>query len=46
MNVAPVELKILSAIAGQFPGFAEKVQRRAGADPTIRQMVDAQRGKR
>ncbi|MGP3950243.1 SDR family NAD(P)-dependent oxidoreductase [Streptomyces sp. 7N604] len=46
VNVAPLEMRVLSAIAGQFPGFAERVQRRAGAEPTLRQIVDAQRGKR
>jgi short-subunit dehydrogenase len=46
VNVAPLELKLLSAIAGQFPGFAEKVQRRAGAERTIGQIVEAQRDKR
>ncbi|OEV10824.1 SDR family NAD(P)-dependent oxidoreductase [Streptomyces nanshensis] len=46
VNVAPPEMRLLSAIAGQFPGFAEKVQRRTDAERTIRQMVDAQRGKR
>ncbi|WP_181768283.1 SDR family NAD(P)-dependent oxidoreductase [Streptomyces albidus (ex Kaewkla and Franco 2022)] len=46
VNVAPVEMKLLSAIAGQFPGFAEKVQRRSGAERTITQIVEAQRGKR
>ncbi len=46
INVAPLELKILSAIAGQFPGFAERVQRRAGAEPTLREIVEAQRAHR
>ncbi|MGW7001582.1 SDR family NAD(P)-dependent oxidoreductase [Streptomyces sp. NPDC054933] len=43
VNVAPLELRLLSAIAGQFPGFAEKVQRRAGAERAIARIVDAQR---
>ncbi|GAA1926709.1 SDR family NAD(P)-dependent oxidoreductase [Streptantibioticus ferralitis] len=43
VNVAPLELRILSSIAGQFPGFAERVQRRAAADRTITQIVEAQR---
>ncbi|MEY9968621.1 short-subunit dehydrogenase [Streptacidiphilus sp. MAP12-16] len=46
VNVAPLEMRVLSAIAGQFPGFAEKVQRRSGAEPTIRQIVDAQQDTR
>ncbi|MGH3310570.1 MAG: SDR family NAD(P)-dependent oxidoreductase [Streptomyces sp.] len=46
INVAPVELRMLSAIAGQFPGFAEKVTRRTSADRTIGQIVKAQREKR
>lgn len=46
INVAPLELKILSAIAGQFPGFAERVQRRAGAEPTVEKIVEAQRSRR
>ncbi|WP_328666997.1 SDR family NAD(P)-dependent oxidoreductase [Streptomyces sp. NBC_00322] len=46
INVAPLELKILSAIAGQFPGFAERVQRRSGAEPTIRKIVESQRPSR
>ncbi|MFG2191776.1 SDR family NAD(P)-dependent oxidoreductase [Streptomyces sp. NPDC048639] len=46
VNVAPLELKVLSAIAGQFPGLAERVQRRMGTDPTIRKIVDAQRDSR
>ncbi|MGW1893463.1 SDR family NAD(P)-dependent oxidoreductase [Streptomyces sp. NPDC002004] len=46
VNVAPPEMRLLSAIAGQFPGFAERVQRRAGAEGTIRQIVDAQRTSR
>ncbi|QPP08032.1 SDR family NAD(P)-dependent oxidoreductase [Streptomyces bathyalis] len=46
LNVAPPEMRLLSAIAGQFPGFAEKVQRRSGAEGTIRQIVAAQRSKR
>ena len=46
VNVAPVELRLLSAIAGQFPGFAARVQRRSGADPTVRQIVRAQKSRR
>ncbi|MEW2085075.1 SDR family NAD(P)-dependent oxidoreductase [Streptomyces sp. NPDC005283] len=47
VNVAPVEMKVLTAIGGQFPGFSERVQRRAsGADRTVRDIVEAQRGSR
>ncbi|MGP3690580.1 SDR family NAD(P)-dependent oxidoreductase [Streptomyces sp. IBSNAI002] len=47
VNVAPLELKLLSAVAGQFPRFAELVQARMGGlDETMRQMVTAQRDRR
>ncbi|MFI6938666.1 SDR family NAD(P)-dependent oxidoreductase [Streptomyces sp. NPDC050418] len=46
INVAPVELKALSAIAGQFPALAERVQRRSGAHRQVGTIVDAQRSKR
>jgi hypothetical protein len=46
INVAPPELRFLTAVAAQFPGFAERVQRRAGAEPEIRKIVDAQRSSR
>ncbi|MFD8949695.1 SDR family NAD(P)-dependent oxidoreductase [Streptomyces xanthophaeus] len=46
VNVAPVELKLLSAIAGQFPAFSERVQSRAGVDGTVRRIVEAQRRSR
>ncbi|WP_327130523.1 SDR family oxidoreductase [Streptomyces sp. NBC_01343] len=46
VNVAPLELRLLSAIAGQFPGFAERVQARAGIDGSVRQIVEAQRSHR
>ncbi|WP_405442965.1 SDR family NAD(P)-dependent oxidoreductase [Streptomyces avidinii] len=46
VNVAPLELRLLSAVAGQFPGFAERVQARSDADGTVRQIVDAQRSRR
>ncbi|MFJ3931310.1 SDR family NAD(P)-dependent oxidoreductase [Streptomyces sp. NPDC090029] len=45
LNVAPLELRLLSAVAGQFPGFAERVQRGAG-EATLRQVVAAQRSRR
>ncbi|MEU9037024.1 SDR family oxidoreductase [Streptomyces sp. NPDC048352] len=46
INVAPLELRLLSAVAGQFPGFAERVQARAGLDGSVRQIVEAQRSHR
>ncbi|MFJ3875976.1 SDR family NAD(P)-dependent oxidoreductase [Streptomyces sp. NPDC090077] len=46
VNVAPLELRLLSAVAGQFPGFAERVQARAGLDGSVRQIVEAQRSRR
>ncbi|MCX4781749.1 SDR family NAD(P)-dependent oxidoreductase [Streptomyces sp. NBC_01264] len=47
VNVAPLELKLLSAVAGQFPRFAERVQARMGGiDETLSQIVTAQRERR
>ncbi|MGX1887223.1 SDR family NAD(P)-dependent oxidoreductase [Streptomyces sp. NPDC055287] len=46
VNVAPLELRLLSAIAGQFPGFAERIQARADVDGAVRQIVEAQRSRR
>ncbi|MEU9990968.1 SDR family NAD(P)-dependent oxidoreductase [Streptomyces sp. NPDC007971] len=46
INVAPPELKFLTRIASQFPGFAERVQRLAGADRTLNAIVAAQRSSR
>ncbi|MEU5540670.1 SDR family NAD(P)-dependent oxidoreductase [Streptomyces sp. NPDC020362] len=46
INVAPAELKFLTRIASQFPGFAERVQRLAGADQTLNAIVAAQRSSR
>ncbi|WP_330261078.1 SDR family NAD(P)-dependent oxidoreductase [Streptomyces sp. NBC_00539] len=46
VNVAPLELRLLSAIAGQFPGFAERVQARVDFDGSVRQIVEAQRSHR
>ncbi|MER7577833.1 SDR family NAD(P)-dependent oxidoreductase [Streptomyces sp. NPDC126514] len=42
VNIAPAELKILSAIAGQFPALAEKVQSRAVVRSFARQLSGAQ----
>lgn len=46
VNVAPLELRLLSAIAGQFPGFAERIQARADVEGSVRQIVDTQRSLR
>ncbi|MGW2747807.1 SDR family NAD(P)-dependent oxidoreductase [Streptomyces sp. NPDC001450] len=46
VNVAPVELKLLTKIASQFPGFAERVQRLAGAERTLDTIVAAQKSSR
>jgi short-subunit dehydrogenase len=46
VNVAPLELRLLSAIAVQFPALAERMQRYSGADHTIRQVAEAQQGSR
>ncbi|MFJ3640027.1 SDR family NAD(P)-dependent oxidoreductase [Streptomyces sp. NPDC090108] len=46
VNVAPPELKFLARVASQFPGFAERVQRKAGAEKTVDGIVTAQRASR
>jgi short-subunit dehydrogenase len=46
VNVAPLELRLLSAIAVQFPELAERMQRYSGANRTIRQVAEAQQGSR
>ncbi|MEU1199611.1 SDR family NAD(P)-dependent oxidoreductase [Streptomyces sp. NPDC005813] len=46
INVAPVELKFLTRIASQFPGFSERVQRLVGAQQTMDTIVTAQRASR
>ncbi|GAA3108465.1 SDR family NAD(P)-dependent oxidoreductase [Streptomyces echinatus] len=46
INVAPLELRFLTKIASQFPGFAERVQRRAGAEKTMNAIVASQRASR
>ncbi|MFI5685563.1 SDR family NAD(P)-dependent oxidoreductase [Streptomyces sp. NPDC051636] len=46
INVAPLELKFLTKIASQFPGFSERVQRLAGAERTVDAIVAAQRSSR
>jgi hypothetical protein len=44
-SVTPLELRLLSAIAGQFPGFAERTLRGGAGDRTLRQLVTAQRSR-
>jgi short-subunit dehydrogenase len=46
VNVAPLELRLGSALGGLFPSLAERVQRMAGADRTVGQLADGQRDKR
>ncbi|MFF4104723.1 SDR family NAD(P)-dependent oxidoreductase [Streptomyces sp. NPDC001903] len=46
VNIAPAELKVLIAIAGQFPAFSEWVQSRSGVDDTVRSIVEAQKKSR
>ncbi|MDX2642603.1 SDR family NAD(P)-dependent oxidoreductase [Streptomyces sp. PA03-1a] len=47
VNVAPPELRLLSAVAGQFPVFAARVQRLSGsAERATRDIVTAQRHRR
>lgn len=46
INVAPPEMRVLGAIAGQFPGVAERVQRRAVEPETLERLADAHRAKR
>ncbi|MFF4397489.1 SDR family NAD(P)-dependent oxidoreductase [Streptomyces sp. NPDC001480] len=46
INVAPLELKFLTKVASQFPGFSERVQRWVGAERTMDTIVAAQRPSR
>ena len=46
VNVAPVEQRLLLAVAGQFPGLAERTQRRMGVDRSFRQVGEAHRAAR
>jgi hypothetical protein len=46
VDVAPLELLLLSAIAGQFPGFAERTRRGGADDRTLRQLAATQRSRR
>lgn len=44
--VAPIELRVGSAVASVFPTFAAKVQKRLGGDKVFDSMVGQQRAKR
>jgi short-subunit dehydrogenase len=46
VNVAPVELRVLTAVGGLFPGLAARAQRAMGADETTSRMAEGQRDKR
>ncbi|MGW1982504.1 SDR family NAD(P)-dependent oxidoreductase [Streptomyces collinus] len=46
INVAPLELRFLTKVASQFPGFSERVQRLAGAERSMDAIVAAQRSSR
>lgn len=46
VNVAPAGMRLLGAIAAQFPGLAERVLRSSGGADVVRQIVDAQRAYR
>jgi short-subunit dehydrogenase len=41
LNVAPPEMRFLSAIGAQFPGLAERVQRRAVSDAMKRRLLES-----
>ncbi|KUJ68381.1 oxidoreductase [Streptomyces albus subsp. albus] len=46
VNIAPLELRLSSAVGGLFPTLAASVQRRLVADRTLRQLTEGQRSKR
>ncbi len=46
VNVAPLSLRLGSAVGGLFPAPAENVQRRAVSPETLQHIADAQRHKR
>jgi short-subunit dehydrogenase len=46
INVAPLRLRLMCAVAGQFPGLAEKAPLTESARRSIRQIVEAQRAAR
>ncbi|MFJ2648424.1 SDR family NAD(P)-dependent oxidoreductase [Streptomyces sp. NPDC087420] len=46
VNVAPAALRLRCAVAGQFPGYAERSAGRGGANPAVDRIVEAQRASR
>ncbi|MEU5027649.1 SDR family NAD(P)-dependent oxidoreductase [Streptomyces milbemycinicus] len=46
VNIAPLELRLGSALGGLFPSLAAVAQRNAGADRTTRQLAEGQRHNR
>ncbi|MFE9744913.1 SDR family NAD(P)-dependent oxidoreductase [Saccharothrix saharensis] len=46
VNVAPAELRVLSAVGGAFPALSSGLQRRMSNDELMRRMSAANRGKR
>jgi short-subunit dehydrogenase len=46
VNVAPVELRLGTAVGALFPDLAAKIQRRAASGSAVRQLVENQRDKR
>ncbi|WP_447004451.1 SDR family NAD(P)-dependent oxidoreductase [Saccharothrix isguenensis] len=46
LNVAPAELRVLSALGSAFPAFSAALQRRMSNDEVMRQMSGANQGKR
>ncbi|WP_234478682.1 SDR family oxidoreductase [Streptomyces sp. MBT65] len=46
INIAPLELRLRCALAVQFPDFAARSHRHADSDPTVHQVIEAQRASR
>ncbi|MEV5378877.1 hypothetical protein AB0L26_23315 [Streptomyces nondiastaticus] len=46
VNVAPLPLRLGTAVGSLFPALAENVQRRAISPEALRRIADAQRHKR
>jgi short-subunit dehydrogenase len=46
LNVAPLELRLRCALAVQFPDVAARSHRRAGDNPAVHQVIEAQRASR
>ncbi|WP_329269260.1 SDR family NAD(P)-dependent oxidoreductase [Streptomyces sp. NBC_01451] len=46
VNVAPLELRLRCALAVQFPDLAARSHRRAGDNPAVQQVIEAQRALR